>query len=121
VLIPHGSLERPPEQDYDRFLFSSYGHFFSLTSFSSSSSSAVFFFTRFVIVVGKVGVVVLDTTHDKVFLFFYFLSFFFEKRTTEHTKKEMKMLFYIYIYISGLGRRTHKIRTQKKGRREIII
>jgi hypothetical protein len=118
VLIPHGSLERPPEQDYDRFLFSSYGHFFSLTSFSSSSSSAVFFFTRFVIVVGKVGVVVLDTTHDKVFLFFFTFSVFFEKRTT---KKEMKMLFYIYIYNSGLGRRTHKIRTQKKGRREIII
>lgn len=40
VLIPHNSLERVPEQDYDRFLFSSYGSifFFFLTN-------SVFFFT----------------------------------------------------------------------------
>jgi hypothetical protein len=81
VLIPHGSLERPPKQDYDRFLFSSYAHFFfSASSFSSSLHLLLllrlFLFYSFVIVVRKVRVVVLDTTHHKIF-FFYSLSFFF--------------------------------------------
>ena len=55
VLIPHGSLERSAEQDHDRFLFSSWGHFFSvvflLSAFSPLSLSRT---TPCVIVVRKV-------------------------------------------------------------------
>ena len=135
LLIPHGTLERAPKQDHDRFLFLSYmltSFLFSLTSRLLYRLGGFFFFLlSFVIVVRNVIIVVLDTTtHHKIFFFFFFfysLSFFFkddDDDVDDDGKRKGRKCIFTSPCISGLGRGTHKIRTQKKkekGRRERII
>ncbi len=74
VLIPHGSLERPPEQDYtllpanDRFLFSWYIYIPIFFLYRRRLSRRLLFSYSFVIVVRKVRVkVVLNTIYYRIF------------------------------------------------------
>ena len=107
VLIPHGSVERSAEQDHDRFLFSSWGHFL-LRRLSSCSFFPHSRTTPCVIVVRQVRerVLVLDTTYDRISLQNFFplrLLGFLKKK--KRKKGRTKMHFnaptftHIYIYL----------------------